>query len=291
MSILTEFETKAPQLGVKNILVLQNGEKTAEKHWDEEIRRNQYSVSKSFTSAAVGIAIQENLLSLDERVVDAFPDEIPDRPNDFLQHLTVRHLLIMSIGQEQGYLMGPQRPFLETENWVRYALHQEFGFMPGEKFVYSNVGPYLAGILVQRRAGCNLVDYLMPRLFTPLHIMRPTWETDPEGNVFGAGGLFLCVSELAKFAQLYLQNGSWNGHQLLPAEWVQASSQNQMENGQKGYGYLFWRGAQNSYRSDGKYGQYGFVLPDKNAVVAVNSECIRQSELLELIEQTVFNQL
>lgn len=211
MSILASFEAKAQELGVKNIRILQNGETIAEKHWDEEIRRNQYSVSKSFVSAAMDFAVQENLLSLEEKIVDAFPGEIPDRPDLFLQNLTVRHLLTMSIGQDQGYLMGPQRPFLETENWVRYALHQRFTFMPGEKFVYSNVGPYLAGILVQRRSRSHLIDYLMPHLFAPLHITRPTWETDPQGNVFGAGGLFLCVSELAKFAQLYLQNGSWNG--------------------------------------------------------------------------------
>lgn len=288
MSILSEFEAKAPQLGVKNILVYQNGEKTAEKHWDEEVRRNQYSVSKSFTSAAVGMAVEEKLLSLDEKICDAFAQDVPENPDKYLQNLTVRHLLIMSIGQEQGYLMGPQRPFMETENWVRYVLHQPFSFMPGEKFVYSNVGPYLAGILVQRRAGCNLIDYLIPRLFGPLKIMRPTWETDPNGDVFGAGGLFLCVSELAKFAQLYLQNGSWNGRQLLSPEWIRASTAKQMDNGQDGYGYLFWRGAQGSYRSDGKYGQYGIVLPDQSAVIAVNAECVRQSELLELLEQTVF---
>lgn len=291
MSVLSEFETKASALGVKNILVLQNGEKIAEKHWDEEIRRNQYSVSKSFTSAAVGIATEEKLLSLDENICDAFPEEIPDAPGEFLQNLTVRHLLTMSIGQDSGHLMGPQRPFLETENWVQYALHQEFSFMPGEKFVYSNVGPYLAGILVQRRAGCSLIDYLMPRLFAPLGIMRPTWETDPQGSNFGAGGLFLCVSELARFSQLYLQKGSWKGKQLLPAEWVWESTQKQMENGQDGYGYLFWCGAQNSYRCDGKYGQYGIVVPDKNAVIAINAECIRQDELLKLIETTLLCQL
>jgi len=291
MSILSEFEIKAPELGVKNILILQNGEKIAEKHWDEEIRRNQYSVSKSFTCAAVGIAIHEHLLSLEEKICDAFPDEVPEEPNDFLKNLTVRHLLTMSIGQEKGHLMGTQRPFLETKDWVRYALCQPFSFMPGEKFVYSNVGPYLAGILVQRRAGCNLIDYLMPRLFVPLGILRPTWETDPEGNTFGAGGLFICVSELARFMQLYLQNGSWNGRQLLSAKWVRESAQKQMENGREGYGYLFWRGAGNSYRSDGKYGQYGIIVPDKQMVISINSECIRQNELLELIENTLFSKL
>jgi len=291
MSILSEFEIKAPELGVKNILILQNGEKIAEKHWDEEIRRNQYSVSKSFTCAAVGIAIHEHLLSLEEKICDAFPDEVPEEPNDFLKNLTVRHLLTMSIGQEKGHLMGAQRPFLETKDWVRYALCQPFSFMPGEKFVYSNVGPYLAGILVQRRAGCNLIDYLMPRLFVPLGILRPTWETDPEGNTFGAGGLFICVSELARFMQLYLQNGSWNGRQLLSAKWVRESAQKQMENGREGYGYLFWRGAGNSYRSDGKYGQYGIIVPDKQMVISINSECIRQNELLELIENTLFSKL
>ena len=86
--------------------------------------------------------------------------------------------------------MGAQRPLYKEDDWVKMSLAIPFKFKPGTHFVYNNVGPYLAGILVQRRAGCDLVSYLTPRLFSHIGIKRPTWETDPLGNSFGAGGLF-----------------------------------------------------------------------------------------------------
>lgn len=87
-------------------------------------------------------------------------------------------------------ILGAQRPLYKEDNWVKMSLAIPFKFKPGTHFVYNNVGPYLAGILVQRRAGCDLVSYLTTRLFSHIGIKRPTWETDPLGNSFGAGGLF-----------------------------------------------------------------------------------------------------
>lgn len=107
--------------------------------------------------------------------------------------------------------MGKQRPRMEEQNWVKASLAIPFVYEPGTHFVYNNVGPYLAGILVQRRAGCDLLSYLTPRLLKPLGIRKTIWEVDPEGNTFGAGGLFLTVSELHKLGMFYLQNGCWNG--------------------------------------------------------------------------------
>jgi len=187
--------------------------------------------------------------------------------------------------------MGEKRPFLAEQNWVKYALNQPFPYQPGTKFVYNNTGPYLAGILVQRRAGCDLVDYMYPRLFKPLGIQRPTWETDPLGNTFGAGGLFLCVQELARFMQLYLQNGQWNGRQILTEEWVRESTAYRVDNGRDefGYGYLIWLGPDGSYRCDGKYGQYGIVIPGKRAVIAINAECHEQGRLLQHVYDTLFS--
>lgn len=109
----------------------------------------------------------------------------------------------MCFGLEKGSLMGEQRPFYEEDNWVKISLAIPFKYNPGTHFVYNNVGPYLAGILVQRRFGCDLVSYLTPRLFSKLGIKRPTWETAPL-NSFGAGGLFLTLSELHKFGLFYL---------------------------------------------------------------------------------------
>lgn len=278
-----EFDRAAQEYRVLNIIVRRDGETVFRADYDGEIRRNQYSVTKSFTSAAVGIAQKEGLLSLDERLTDAFRDDLPAHVSENLRQATVRDLLTMCLGQDRGFLMGEQRPFLPETDWVKYSLALPFVHAPGTVFQYNNVGPYLAGVLVQRRAGCTLNRYLTPRLFAPLGIIAPTWETDPMGYSFGAGGLFLCVSELLRFGELLLAGGKWNSRQLIPADYIAEASSKQVENGGEGYGYLFWRGAHNTYRADGKYGQYAIVLPDDNAVIAVNAECRPQHLLLDFL--------
>ncbi len=279
---MENFDTKAKELRLLNLRVWKGGELKLAKDYDGEMRRNQYSASKSFTSVAVGIAQKEGLLSLDEKLVDAFKEDVPAEPGENLQKATVRDLLTMGLGQSKGFLMGEQRPFLQ-EDWVKYSLSLPFEYAPGEKFVYNNVGPYLAGVLVQRRAGCDLVSYLTPRLFKPMGIQRPTWETDPQGFTFGAGGLFLCVSELLKFGRLLLQNGQWEGRSLVPSDYLAEAAKKQIENGEQGYGYLFWRGERDSYRADGKYGQYAIVFPEVDAVICTNAECTDQRKLLDFI--------
>lgn len=101
----------------------------------------------------------------------------------------------------------------------------------------------------------------------------PTWETDPMGNTFGAGGLFLTLREFHRFGELYLQGGRWNGKQLVPERWVMESTRKQVENHTPyGYGYLFWGGPEGSFRADGKYGQLSIIIRSKDAVVSVLSE-------------------
>lgn len=281
---LEAFEKKARPLGVLGLRITRAGEDIAYHLWDDECRRNIYSASKSFTSCAVGIALREGLLSLEERLVDVFEKELPETVSPCLEHAKVRDLLTMCLGQENGNLMGAQRPQYQEDEWVKLSLAIPFVKEPGSQFVYNNVGPYLAGVLVQRRAGCDLVSYLTPRLFAPLGIRRPTWECDPLGNTFGAGGLFLTLSELHRFGLLYLQEGCWNGRQLVPKEWVRESTRQQTD---APYGYLFWRGPKNSYRADGKYCQWSVVFPDKDAVLTLTAECRDGAAL----ERAVFEEL
>lgn len=285
---LKAFSKTAPELGVLGIKVTQRGELIGKELWDEECRRNVYSASKSFTSCAVGFAVQEGLLSLDEKLTDAFAADLPGRVDENLAKATVRDLLTMQLGQGSANLMGAQRPLYVEDDWVKLSLRIPFVNEPGTHFLYNNVGPYLAGVLVQRRSGCDLVSYLTPRLFAHLGIKRPTWETDPCGYTFGAGGLFLTMSELHKFGQFYLQKGEWNGKKLLNSAWVEESTRAYKD---APYGYLFWRGEYNSYRADGKYSQLSIVLPDQDAVVTVVAECRRNEELMRLIYDEVCAQL
>lgn len=288
---LQGFENKARPIGVLGVKISQGGEVIAHKTWDEECRRNVYSASKSVTSCAVGFAVQEGLLSLEERLVDAFARDLPETVSENLERATVRDLLTMCLGQARGELMGAQRPLYQERDWVKLALSFPFTDAPNTKFVYNNVGPYLAGMLVQRRSGCDLVSYLTPRLFEHLGITRPTWETDPLGHTFGAGGLFLTLSELHTFGQFYLQNGQWNGRQLLDPAWVKASTSKLVENGAYGYGYLFWGGEQNTFRADGKYGQLSILCREKDAVITVVAECREGAALNRAIFDELYPQL
>lgn len=285
---LQKFNEGAGKLGVLGLKVSQDDALIAQNHWDEECRRNLYSASKSFTSCAVGFAVQEGLLGLEERLTDAFSDDLPEPVSEKLSKATVRDLLTMCLGQESPQLMGPQRPLYEEDDWVKMSLAFPFSHEPGTHFLYNNVGPYLAGVLVQRRAGCDLVSYLTPRLFAPLGIKRPTWEVDPLGYTFGAGGLFLTLSELHKFGLFCLHKGSWNGRQLLSSAWMEESTRAQDADF---YGYLFWRGEHNSYRADGKYSQLSIVFEEKNAVITTVAECRDGETLLKLIYDELYPQL
>ncbi|MDD6616500.1 MAG: serine hydrolase [Lachnospiraceae bacterium] len=285
---ISEFIQAAERLHVLGIKITQNDELIAEWHSEPECRRNVYSATKSFTSCAVGFAVQEGLISLDEKLTEAFSEDLPEVVDNNLKTATVRDLLTMCLGQEQGHLMGEQRPLYKEDDWVKMALAIPFKYKPGTHFVYNNVGPYLAGILVQRRSGCDLVSYLTPRLFSHLEIKRPTWETDPLGNSFGAGGLFLTLSELHKFGLFYLNKGRWNGRQLLSEKWIEESTK---ASDTDQYAYLFWRGEHNSFRADGKYSQISMVLPDKNAVISFVSECRRGEELMRAVYDLVCTKL
>jgi hypothetical protein len=119
---LKEFEQKAADLRVLGMKISIGQDTVYEKYWDEDCRRNIYSASKSFTSCAVGFAVQEGLIDLDERLMDAFKEDIPNNPDENLKKATVKDLLTMTLGQEKGFLMGKQRPRMEEQNWVKASL-------------------------------------------------------------------------------------------------------------------------------------------------------------------------
>ncbi len=281
---IRKFTEKASENRLLGIKISQKGKPAAEWLAEEECRRNIYSASKSYTAIAVGFALQEGLLSLEEKLTDAFEKDLPSSVSDNLAKATVRDLLTMRLGQENGNLMGGQRPFYKEDDWVKLSLSIPFTDAPGTKFVYNNVGPYLAGVLVQRRSGCDLVNYLMPRFFAHLGIKRPTWECDPLGYTFGAGGLFLTLSELHLLGEFCLDEGRWNGKQLLKPEWIRECAK---QPGDDNYGYLFWRGKYGSYRADGKYSQISMILPDKEAVITIVSESRNAALMLDLIYEEI----
>lgn len=278
-----EFEQKTAGLPVYGVMVSQNGELLAQKLFAPLCRRNVYSVAKSFAACAVGFALQEGLLSLEEPLTCAFSQDLPSRVSDHLAKATLRDLLTMCLGQGRPEMMAAQRAEYGGMDWVKLSLSFPFPYEPNTRFVYSNVGPYLAGVLVQRRAGCDLVEYLQPRLFSPLGIQAPCWKKDPMGNTFAASDLWLSLEELHRFGQFCLQKGAWKGTQLLDPAWMEQCTQKQVENNRDpyGYGYFFWRGPENTFRTEGKWGQISLCSPEKNAVITLVGDCRQSTEALD----------
>jgi CubicO group peptidase (beta-lactamase class C family) len=263
-----------------SFMVVRHGYVIADAWWKPEAPNKPHvlwSLSKSFNSTAVGLAISEGKLSLNDHILKFFPDDAPANPSDNLKAVTVRDLLTMSSGQATE----PQK--VNGEPTVRQFLGHPFVYKPGTHFLYNTMGAYTLSAIVTKVTGQTSLEYLKPRLFEPLGIKNPQWDSSREGYSFGGYGLYLCTEDIAKFGQLYLQKGKWNGRQLIPRKWVaEATSKHIRNDGEghskigidwcQGYGFQFWRCTHNAFRGDGAHGQLCVVIPDKDAVVAITAD-------------------
>ncbi len=259
-----------------SFMLVRHGHVVAEAWWKPQTADTQhvmFSLSKSFTSTAVGLAVEDGKLSIDDPVLKFFPDLAPADPSANLKAMRVRDLLTMSTGHQTETKFGADVP------WVKAFLAHPVPHKPGTHFLYNTPASYVLSAIVQKVTGQTVLDYLRPRLFDPLGIEKPTWGTSPQGVNLGGYGLAVRTEDVAKFGQLYLQKGQWHGKQLVPAAWVEAATVRQVSNGSnpasdwdQGYGFQFWRSRHGAYRGDGKDGQYCVVLPELDAVVAMTAD-------------------
>jgi CubicO group peptidase (beta-lactamase class C family) len=279
-----------------SFMCLRHGKVIAEGWWNPysaDLKHTLYSTSKSFTATAVGFALSEKLLTLNDKVISFFPNELPDSVSAFLADLTVKDVLSMSDGQEPD----PTGTVVSKDtDWVKGFLATPILYDPGTKFLYNSLGTYMLSAIVQKVTGQKVIDYLKPRLFGPLGITGMDWETDLRGINTGGWGLRLRTEDMAKFGQLFLQKGKWDGKQILPAGWVEEAStakimqdpnapQSKKDSSDwlQGYCYQMWRCRYNSYRGDGAFGQFIIVMPDKDAVVTITAETPNMQEEINLI--------
>jgi CubicO group peptidase (beta-lactamase class C family) len=258
-----------------SFMLVRHGHVVAEAWWEPESAEKQHilwSLSKSFTSTAVGLAVAEGELSVDDLVLKFFPEDAPENPSANLKQMRIRDLLTMSTGHQDEVRLDDKTP------WVKAFLAHPVPHKPGTHFRYNTPATYMLSAIVQKVTGETVLEYLKPRLFEPLGIDKPQWDASPQGISIGGYGLFIRTEDIAKFGQLYLQKGKWNGKQLLPAEWVKQASSKQVSNGSdpqgdwdQGYGFQFWRCRHGAFRGDGKDGQFCIVLPEQDAVVAITA--------------------
>lgn len=232
--------------------------------WQEEPMQRHpiYSATKSIASLAVGMARDDGKFDIDAPIYEYLKAEVPayasDEQVENLKKISVKRLLTMSV---QGY---PFRP--EGDNWLEYSLLYPLENVEEKCFDYSNIPAYLVGVAVAKALGVHLYDYLEERLFEPLGIVKPSFQNCPRGYFYGASGMFLTVSELAKIGQLCLQKGIFEGQRLVSETYINEATSIQQMNREGGYGYFFWK-YKDGYRISGKWGQRSFVFPEKDMVI------------------------
>jgi CubicO group peptidase (beta-lactamase class C family) len=276
---------------VHSIMLVRHGKVVAEGWWSPYAAGDvhiMYSVTKSFTSTAVGFAVQEGRLSVDDLVLSFFPDLAPAEPAAQMKAMRIRDLLMMSTGHQQDTadLLRARK----DGAWTRAFLATEVAHKPGTHFLYNSGASYMLAAIVQKVSGQTVEAYLQPRLFDPLGIEQHPWGLSPEGVNLGDGGLSIKTEDLAKFGLLYLQKGMWNGRRLLSAEWIEAATSRQTSSGSApdsnwdhGYGYQFWRNKTTGFRADGAFGQFSFVLPEYDVVLAVTSGTSDMAGVMDLV--------
>ncbi len=289
LAFVNEAEQKLDAL--HSFMIVRHGSVVAEGWWDPYGAAEPhmlFSLSKSFTSTAVGLAIADGKLTLDDPVLKLFPEDAPGKPDENLKQMLVRNLLTMTSGHHNEDIAT--FPFGSDESLVKKFLALPVAHKPGTFFVYNTPASYMLSAIVQKVTGQTVLDYLRPRLFEPLGIANPTWEASKQGISLGGFGLSLRTEDIAKFGQLYLKKGQWEGRQLVPAAWVEAATSRQVSNGsspssdwEQGYGFQFWRARHGFYRGDGAHGQFCLVLPQYDTVIAITSGTRDMGSVMNLV--------
>ncbi|GHH14540.1 serine hydrolase domain-containing protein [Streptomyces lanatus] len=281
----------APAIEPHSLMILRHGHLVASGWWapyTPERPQLLYSISKSFTSTAAGIAAGEGLIRLDDPVISYFPEFDADITDPRSRAMLVRHVASMASGHESDTVF--QAYERDGQDLVRGFLLVPPQRDPGTVFAYNQPATFTLSAIVQRASGQSLTEYLRPRLLDPLGIGDIAWLTDRGGREFGFSGLHATTDAIARLGQLYLNGGVWEGERLLPEWWVAEATRTQVPNAglmpgddwQQGYGFKFWM-SRHGYRGDGAFGQFCIVLPEHDAVIATTADTREMQALLNLV--------
>ena len=290
MKNLTELEY------LNSIIILRHGHAILESWFAPYERKNQhqlFSLSKSFTSAAVGLAQSEGRLKISDKLVDFFPEYADSIIDKRMLDITLEDLLTM----RSGHLVCATQYMFGQEDFVKAFLSSPLDTAPGSCFTYNSGATYMLSAVIRKVTGENVREYLLPRLFEPLKISPGIWECCPKGINLGGWGFYLTTDDLAKFTQLLLQDGKWNGKQLIPADYLAAAtvkhadnSMNALPDWKLGYGYQFWM-SQYGFRGDGASGQYIIVIKEYDLAIAVTSCLGNMQDVLNIFWNDLIPQL
>lgn len=241
-------------------------------------RLNVFTVSEGVVGIATGIAIDEGILTLDERLCDSFTEYLEGCSCDYLSAIRVRDLLTMTTGLDNPLFSCDDKERYTTKDWIRYFFNSRFIRMPGKVFLHSDFNTYMLSCLIEKKAGVNLLEYLRDRLFEPIGIGNPDWLPCPKGHIMGANGLYLTVEEMGRVGQLIINKGTANNNRIVSEQFIETAIKKQVETGlpgdtgansdNSGYGYHFWIShVPNCVVLKGRFGQGIVISLDKGAVL------------------------
>jgi len=275
-----DFCQKA-DVNIHSLLVIRNGYIVADAYFYPFAAASKHdvaSVTKSFTSTLIGIAIDKGYIeSVNQPVLDFFPERTVANVDANKKAMTLEHLLTMTCGLE--CINEPSEvtlfQMMANPDWVQFMLDLPMSDKPGTRFVYNSGGSHLLSAIIRATTGTNALDFAQEHLFKPLGICDVFWPFDPQGvNNHGWGDLVVTPHDMAKLGYLYLHEGLWDGRQVVSREWVAAATRKHVTTrapGHNGYGYQWWIGSSGGYSAIGRGHQRIFVVPDKNMVVVITS--------------------
>ena len=291
---IDNFLSAAARAGLElhRLMILRRGKCCAKICWapyGEEDLHPLYSFSKSLTATAIGFAWQEGFLSLDEKIVDIFPEDLPADPNEHLLACTIHHLLCMSCGQETESLD-------RSASWRKSFFAHPFLHAPGTFYKYNTCGTNLLACIIRKKTGMQVTEYLKDRLFKPLGIADVYCAKLPDDleTEFGGAGMKMRLEDMAKFTQFMLQDGTWAGKSLLKDWYFARAGKKQIETAHdseghvfdwaQGYGYQCWMNTfPDSFRADGAFGQFGLVYPVLDLCIIINAATEQTQTLLDVL--------
>ena len=273
-----------------SLLILKNGYLIAEKYFNGvtvDDASSTASVTKSIVSALVGIAIKEKYITgTDQKLKDFFSEIDWESTDSRKSEITLQQLLQMRSGYPWEEVYGYLETLSNSSNWI--PLLSQFPLInpPGTKFGYSNFTAHITGIIISRSADRSLLSFARNYLFDNMGISVPYWPADANGYYYGSGDIYMTPRSLAKFGQLYLDNGVWNDVQLISSEWVNSTFQiySSSTYGREilsnirtlKYGYLWWSGTSGNHQiwfAWGHGGQMVVIIHDLNMVVVATALC------------------
>ena len=265
-----------------SFLLLRHGKLVCEGYfapYNRDTEHTLFSVSKSFTSTAIGFLAEEGKISVDDYIYTYFPELMDDEVNKENLKIKIHDLLSMSFGQKGGAVHEAQKRHDLSDAMLHDFFYRAKDIECGELFRYDAYGTYMLAALVRKITGQNVVEYLMPKLFEPLDIKKPHYVTDSIGNNIGYTGMRMRAYDLAKVGLVFLNNGKWQDKQLVPESWMKRATKRHIPtvncntglDWKEGYCYQFWKGRFNTTRLCGAYGQMCVIMHDFDAVFVVNS--------------------